>query len=183
MGMRKLRLNPYQQGQLDALCGPYAIVNALRIVFPGMSKAECSYLLARCIEELEAQPRHRGSYECGVNLWGMSRLIKNVVVPGYPVAVKRPFRNESNLTSLQLWKYLLEYFEAPGTRRAAIMRGIIGGEDHWTVVYAATPSRLGLFDSCNRRILHKHRFMENEKAAGKGDLLFPAQVFIISRSN
>ena len=53
MGMRKLRLNPYQQGQLDALCGPYAVVNALRIVFPWMSKAECAYLLARCIEELE----------------------------------------------------------------------------------------------------------------------------------
>ena len=183
MGMRKLRLNPYQQGQLDALCGPYAIVNALRIVFTGMSKAECAYLLARCIEELEAQSRHRGSYEHGVNLWGMNRLIRNVVAPEYPVAVSRPFRNESNLTGLQLWQYLLDYFEAPGTSRAAIVRGIIGGGDHWTVVYAATPSRLNLFDSCNRRILHRHRFLENEKAADKGDLLFPAQVFIISRSN
>ena len=183
MGMRKLRLNPYKQGQLDSLCGPYAIVNALRIVFPRMNKAECSDLLARCIEELESQPRHCGSYEYGVNLWGMNRLIRNVVVPDYPVAVSRPFRNESNLASLQLWQYLLGYFEAPGTRRAAIVRGIIGGEDHWTVVYAATPSRLSLFDSCNRRILHRHRFMENEKAANKGDLIYPAQVFIISRNS
>lgn len=26
------RLQPYQQGGLDALCGPYAVVNALRLV-------------------------------------------------------------------------------------------------------------------------------------------------------
>src|SRR3954470_21433807 len=40
--MAARRLNPYRQGRLDGLCGVYALINALRLLCPRLTKTRAS---------------------------------------------------------------------------------------------------------------------------------------------
>ena len=39
--MASRRIKPYRQGQLDGLCGTYALVNALRLLCPRLGEDAC----------------------------------------------------------------------------------------------------------------------------------------------
>ena len=58
--MRRLptrrRIKPMRQGDLDGLCGVYAIVNAIRWLCPNMSEAQSENLFAALIQARQSRP-------------------------------------------------------------------------------------------------------------------------------
>ena len=64
--MTRLRFKPCQQGNLDGLCGLYALVNALRCLCPKADQAACERVFAVLIRALGRHHRsplaviHRG---------------------------------------------------------------------------------------------------------------------------
>ena len=48
--MATRRLRPYRQGQLDGLCGIYALVNALRLLCPRLDEEACEAVFCALIK-------------------------------------------------------------------------------------------------------------------------------------
>ena len=140
----------YRQGDLDGLCGVYAVVNALRYLF-GLKEDHCRALFAALIKALHRRCR-RPHHPI---LWVMSfatlkRLIAAAqtcrVLDGAQTFQARPLRLPRDQRNLpQLWSGLRQ--ELTPTCVAVI--GITGAADHWCVVYRVTAT-LWVLDSSGR---------------------------------
>jgi hypothetical protein len=142
------RNRAYRQGDLDGLCGVYAIVNALRYVLQ-MRDEQCRTLFGKLIKALEQDCVHL--YKPLLQGMYFSQLKRLVVVAGQGSIQgwKLPFqayplrRKQDQRTLPRLWAALDE--EVRSTCVAII--GITGATDHWCVVYRVTPKTLWLLDS------------------------------------
>jgi hypothetical protein len=142
------RRRAYQQGDLDGLCGGYAIVNALRYVLR-LRDEQCQKLFGKLIKALERDC----SYLHQPLLYGMyfprlKRLVLAVGqgrIQGQKLKFEaRTLRLERHLRTLpHLWAALDQEL---GPTCVAIV-GITGATDHWCVVYRVTPKTLWLLDS------------------------------------
>jgi hypothetical protein len=149
------RLTPYRQGQLDGLCGLYALINALRLLCPRLDEDACERVFCALVK---ARTRQTTS-PLAVIADGLSRreLLK-LIDPwqrfaarelGIKLTVKRLKVSEPSLRGIwcSLW-------EALDGQSVAII-GLDGAERHWTVAYAATERTLRLVDSCGLRMIFR----------------------------
>ena len=147
----------YRQGDLDGLCGVYAVVNALRSV-EGLTEAECRAVFRKLVRALGQGPRPHEP-----RLWGMgSRRLKHLVatarrcrLPDRELAFRaRPLRLRGKERTLSgLWTALEDEL---GPTCVALV-GITGVTDHWCVVYRVTPKTLWLLDSAGLTRIHRSR--------------------------
>ena len=74
--MAPRRIKPYRQGRLDALCGVYALINALRLLCPRLDEDACERVFCALIR---ARARQAASpltvISCGLSRREMLRLI------------------------------------------------------------------------------------------------------------
>ena len=148
----------YRQGDLDGLCGVYAVVNALQYLF-GLKEDHCRTLFATLIKALH-RSRRRPHHPI---LWGMSfatlkRLIEAAqtckVLDGAQTFQARPLRLSRDQRNLpRLWSGLSQ--ELTPTCVAVI--GITGAADHWCVVYRVTAKTLWLLDSSGQTRIYRSR--------------------------
>ena len=141
----------FRQGDLDGLCGVYAVVNALRYLFQ-LKEDHCRALFATLIKALH-RSRRRPHHPI---LWGMSfstlkRLIEAAqtckVLDHAQTFQARPLRLSRDQRNLpRLWSGLRQ--ELTPTCVAVI--GISGAADHWVVVHRVTTKTLWVLDSSGR---------------------------------
>ncbi len=148
----------YQQGDLDSLCGLYALINALWYLFQ-LNEDHCRALFAAMIKALHRRCR-RPHHPI---LWGMSfSTLKGLieaaqtckVLDGAQTFQARPLRLSRDQRNLpQLWSGLSQ--ELTPTCVAVI--GISGAADHWCVVYRVTAKTLWLLDSSGQTRIYRSR--------------------------
>ncbi len=141
----------YRQGDLDGLCGVYAVINALRYLFQ-LKEDHCRALFAALIKALHRRCR-RPHHPI---LWGMSfstlkRLIAAAqtcgVLEGAQPFQSRPLRLSRDQRNLpRLWSGLSRELKPS----CVAVIGITGAAEHWCVVYRVTAKTLWVLDSSGR---------------------------------
>ena len=152
------RKRAYRQGDLDGLCGIYAVVNAARYVLR-LRDEQCQQLFEKLIKALEQDCCHLHRHL----LWGMSfRQLRRLVaavsscrLEGQKLTfdarrlwLKRDQRNLPNV-----WDALNEEL---GATCVAII-GLGGAANHWCVIYKVTPKTLWLLDSSGQTRIYRSR--------------------------
>jgi hypothetical protein len=144
---------PLEQGDLDGLCGVYAVVNATRLAahpHRRLPPRDCYELFAALLAELAGRgpaarlrdprarrPRH-GPAAAQARTLAAQRH-------GLALEVSRPFAKRDQPGPDECLRVLAEHLARPGTA------AIVGSDEHWTVVRGVTPKRLLLADSNGRR--------------------------------
>jgi hypothetical protein len=141
---------PFQQGSLDALCGIYAIVNAMSFLCPELDGDDSRALFARLVRKLKTIRRKAlRSLWRGLNLGHVRKLLRHAEGwvarrLGPELSVKRirhKLRKAPRLSSL--WHELRREL---GDGTIAII-GIGGLEAHWSVAIRTGRTWLKLIDS------------------------------------
>ena len=174
------RLRVYQQGDLDGLCGVYAIVNALRYLLR-LNREQCQSLFANLVRTLSQAPPH--PYDPLIQ-GTVFRQLKQLVTAADQCCAKhqglsfqaRPLRlRREDRTLGKLWAALDQEI---GSGSVAII-GITGRTDHWCVVYRVTPKTLRLLDSWGRSCIRRSRC--SVRMARTRYSLEPGEILLIER--
>lgn len=135
---------PFQQGGLDALCGPYCLVNAVRYLRPPLSHVDGTRLLKRILRRLERERPLLWRFTHGTVHSELAVVLREVIGPGHGIHNIRPFKGRRLLT----WASYLEELECfLGQTHGIVLISLEGIHDHWTLVRQVTPKSLLLYDS------------------------------------
>jgi hypothetical protein len=169
---------PFRQGDLDGLCGAYAVVNAVRLAaLPRrrLTRPACATLLAALVDELAEAGRLRDRVTSGMGRGSLARLLRRAKVWldvefGLALEVRRPFRKGGNPEAEACLRLLAGHLGQSGTA------AIVGTETHWTVVSAVRGERLLLADSHDRRYFVAGKALGDAAAASR---LQPPGTFLL----
>jgi len=141
---------PFQQGSLDALCGVYAIVNAVSYLCPALDSNEARALFARLLRKIgRVRRKALKTLREGLTISQVRRLLKaackgverRLDVRLRVQRIRHKVRDAPQLSSL--WHELRRRL---GSGSVAIV-GIGGLEAHWSVAIRAGRTWLKLVDS------------------------------------
>ena len=90
---------PFRQGDLDGLCGPYALINALRYLrVPGLTTDAGIRLLQKILLALERERPVIRRLRWGSAFQELERALWAVVGPEHALAWSRPFKGRRQLS-------------------------------------------------------------------------------------
>jgi hypothetical protein len=181
------RLKPFQQGNLDPLCGEYAIINALRLLTrpdDGLDKVFWEDLFAYVLARAD-------------RLFGMMRILDEgtpqwLIKALLPSALKR-FEAETGisveaqtLAQLGAGKHpvnpVATLQSALADRRVAALVLLGGYYDHWTVVRSVTAGAVWLFDSDGLKSLLRAEIAPSyRQRAGQRFVISPRSIRVLRR--
>ena len=134
-------MDPYEQGGLDGLCGVYSIINASRIINSFNSK-ECQELFEEIIKFLDSERNLSKLLISGLDINIIGQILNNV--KNINIKKKMPYKRENKTTLGEFWTGMQNFLEKPNR---AILLGLGGVHDHWTVVESISEKQIKLFDS------------------------------------
>jgi hypothetical protein len=174
------RKRAFRQGDLDGLCGVYAIVNALRYVLR-LRDEQCQKLFAKLIKALEQDCDHLHQ----PLLYGMyvAQLKRLMVSAGQGRIQGRKLKFEARTLRLKRHQRTLPHLwsaldQELGPACVAVV-GITGATDHWCVVYRVTPKTLWLLDSSGQTRISRSRC--TVRTARTRYCLDPSEILLIER--
>ena len=169
-------LPPFQQGGLDSLCGLYSIVNAERFINHS-SDEETQQLFDDVIHYLSRR-KLLGELLIGGIIHTQMLLILNKVV-GERIANKDvPWRGVPNPDLDTFWNSMQNFLD--GTSGRAIILGLQGFHDHWTVIETISNRSINLYDSALIKRLPRSSCTTVYATWKRKHLLFPAQTYFLS---
>jgi len=170
-------LLPFQQGGLDSLCGLYSIINADRIINRS-SDEEAQQLFDHLIHFLARRGLLSKLLIGGILHPQMLLILDKVVGKQRISSVEIPWRGVPNPDLTSFWKSMQAFLD--GTPGRAIILGIEGYHEHWTVIEAITNQSILLYDSAKIKRLPR-RYCSTVYATWKRKhLLLPAQTYFLS---
>jgi hypothetical protein len=170
-------LLPFQQGGLDSLCGLYSIINAERIV--NRSSDEDAQKLFDDLIHFLSRRGLLSKLLIGGILHPQMLLILDKVVGKQRIAeVTIPWRGVPNPDLTTFWKSMQSFLD--GTPGRAIILGMEGYHEHWTVIEAITSRSILLFDSAKIKRLPRPYCTTVYTTNKRKHLLLPAQTYFLS---
>ena len=170
-------LLPFQQGGLDSLCGLYSIINAERIINRS-SDEEAQQLFDGLIHFLSRRGLLRKLLIGGIIHTEMLMILDKVVGRQRISQVTIPWRGVPNPHLTTFWKSLQAFLN--GTPGRAIILGLQGYHDHWTVIESITDRSIFLYDSSRIKRLPRARCTTVYATWRRKHLLLPAQTYFLS---
>ena len=168
---------PFQQGGLDSLCGLYSIINAERIINRS-SDDETQQLFDDLIHFLSRRGLLQKLLLGGIIHTEMLLILDKVVGRQRISNVQVPWRGVLNPDLTSFWKSM-QYF-LDGTAGRAIILGLQGYHDHWTVIESITERSIFLYDSSLIKRLPRSRCTTVYATWKRKHLLLPAQTYFLS---
>jgi hypothetical protein len=170
------RLPPFQQGGLDSLCGLYSIVNAERIINRS-SDDQAQQLFDRMVHFLSRKRLLTKILLDGV-IHSQMLLILEKVVNGRISTVETPWRSQPTPELEPFWDSMHDFLD--GTPGRAIILGLNGHHDHWTVIHSISSKSVFLYDSAE--ILRLPRSQCTTAKHRRKHHLLPAQTYFLSKN-
>jgi hypothetical protein len=170
-------LLPFQQGGLDSLCGLYSIINAERIINRSRDD-ETQQLFNDLIYFLARRGLLSKLLIGGIIHTEMLLILDKVVGKQRISSVWIPWRGVPNPDLTSFWKSM-QYF-LDGTPGRAIILGLQGYHDHWTVIESVTDRSIFLYDSSQIKRLPRARCTTVYATWKRKHLLLPAQTYFLS---
>ena len=146
------KLEPLGQGDLDYLCGIYASINAIRLVYAPTARLlerEDSQLFKLAVEELAVKGKLAPAMVSGIEAAALFPVLERLVRSIRPrskrrLTIIRPRHRHDTGDLLSFIQLHLDRAEP------AIVR-VKGAWQHWSVITAITSRKIFLFDSYGRR--------------------------------
>ena len=144
---------PLQQGDLDGLCGAYALVNAVTRLLHnrGFQRDDANRLFQRLCRTLHRRQRMpqavwRGTHIDDID--GMLRTVRRFVRENFAVTliVSHPFDSGVPRRKDRFFRVLSESFTSKDERKVAII-GLDRPGFHWTIATEVTRRSFRLYDS------------------------------------
>jgi hypothetical protein len=170
-------LLPFQQGGLDSLCGLYSIINAERIINRS-SDEDAQQLFDGLVHFLSRRGLLRKLLIGGIIHTEMLMILDKVVGRQRISHVAVPWRGIPNPDLTTFWRSM-QYF-LDGTPGRAIILGLQGYHDHWTVIESITDRSIFLYDSSRIKRLPRSRCTTVYATWKRKHLLLPAQTYFLS---
>ena len=168
---------PFQQGGLDSLCGLYSIVNAERFINHS-SDEETQQLFDDLVHFLARRKLLSKLLIGGIIHTEMLLLLDKVVGKQRISNVQIPWRGVPNPDLTRFWKSIQSFLN--GTPGRAIILGLQGYHDHWTVIESITNRSILLYDSARIKRLPRSSCTTVYTTGTRKHLLFPAQTYFLS---
>jgi len=145
-------LKPYKQGNLDNLCGIYAIINALRWGLrhsAPISESDCMALKLAMIQSLEKRGQLIATIEDGLSIPEFTKLLKTAEIwlqkkKGISQLTHKPFHTKR---SLPLETFSMKLSEHLSNQKSAAVFVTTGRLEHWTVPTDINSKIIKLWDS------------------------------------
>jgi hypothetical protein len=174
---RWIAMEPYEQGGLDSLCGVYSIINAARKVVK-INKNQALELFNKIIDFLDDEGRFKRVMLEGISLHDISQIINEIIKPKYPIESKAPFWHFPNISLKYFWDEMMDFCTEPNT---AILIGVGGIHDHWTVVESIAENRIHLFDSNKIKRFERNRCSTQRTDKKRLHKLYPTHTYFLRR--
>ena len=168
---------PFQQGGLDSLCGLYSIVNAERFINHS-SDEETQQLFDDLVHFLARRKLLSKLLIGGIIHTEMLLLLDKVVGKQRISNVQIPWRGVQNPDLTTFWKSMQNFLD--GTPNRAIILGLQGYHDHWTVIENITNRSIMLYDSALIKRLPRSSCTTVYATWKRKHLLLPAQTYFLS---
>ena len=172
-----LAFPPFQQGGLDSLCGLYSIINAERFINHS-SDEEAQRLFDDLVHFLSRRKLLSKLLIGGIIHTEMLLLLDKVVGKQRISNVQIPWRGVPNPDLTTFWKSMQGFLD--GTPGRAIILGLQGYHDHWTVIENITNRSILLYDSALIKRLPRPSCTTVYTTETRKHLLFPAQTYFLS---
>lgn len=153
----------FKQGQLDSLCGIYAIVNAVHSLQGTLSRADAQELFQELIVDLdELDDSTAERVVDGMSVVELSKGL-HCAAAHYDICWKRPFVGKQADMKL-FWQYMRYFIKM----RGAVILDVTDkhGKGHWTVVERVEGQTLYLLDSGRRQQLGRRHCTVDKSEAG-----------------
>jgi hypothetical protein len=173
-------LSPFQQGGLDSLCGLYSIINAERIINRS-SDDETQALFNDLVHFLARRGLLSKFLIDGIIHREMLRILNKVVGRKRIRAVNIPWRGVPNPDLTTFWKSMQNFLD--GRPRRAIILGLQGYHDHWTVIERITSRSIFLYDSSLIKRLPRSYCTTVYPTWKRKHVLLPAQTYFLSNED
>jgi len=170
-------LPPFQQGGLDSLCGLYSIINAERFINHS-SDWETQQLFDDLIHFLARRKLLSKLLIGGIIHTEMLLILDKVVGKQRISNVQIPWRGVHNPDLTKFWKSMQNFLD--GTSGRAIILGLQGYHDHWTVIESITNRSIKLYDSALIQRLPRSSCTTVYATWKRKHLLLPAQTYFLS---
>lgn len=169
-------MKPYEQGALDGLCAVYGIVNAARII-AGIDEERSKELFKKIILYLEKKKDLPQILMSGIGLKTIGGILGDVV--GHRIKHRTmPFKKYPDTPLDTFWTAMMEFL-ASGEKRAVLV-GLGGVYDHWSIVDSITDKQIRLFDSFKLKRLNRNRCATMRCTTSRPHLLFPTHTYFLS---
>ena len=170
-------LPPFQQGGLDSLCGLYSIINAERSINHS-SDEETQQLFNDLVHFLSRRKLLTKLLIGGIIHTEMLLILDKVVGKQRISNVYIPWRGVPNPDLTAFWKSMQRFLD--GTPGRAIILGLQGYHDHWTVIENITSRSIILYDSALIKRLPRASCTTVYATWKRKHLLLPAQTYFLS---
>jgi hypothetical protein len=180
-GWSRRSVRPLRQGELDGLCGVYAVINALRLLCPEMDQADGAALFRILIRALARRRiRLTDAVALGLEIRTLRALANTACdyINGefeIRLRARRPHRPKCAYRLNRFWRWL----QAELDKGNVVVVGLSGRLAHWTVVYRITDRSAALADSDGLKRLLRSRC--TLRASRRLYQLRPEDVIILSR--
>ncbi len=171
-------LPPFQQGGLDSLCGLYSIVNAERFI--NHSSDDAAQELFDSIIHYLSRRRLLAKLLIGGVIHRQMLQIMNDVVGDRIPNLWIPWRGVPTPELDAFWRSVQSFLD--GTPGRAIILGMQGYHDHWTVIENISERSIGLYDSALIKRLPRSGCSTFGSNGRRKHQLLPAQTYYLSNN-
>jgi hypothetical protein len=166
---------PFEQGGLDSLCGIYSLVNAERIINNTTIEGSRD-LFNSIIEYLEDHDLLASILTGGMLLKNIKAILVDVIGDRIPYQ-RLHFSGVPNPDLKTFWDEVVSFLGANNKR--AVILGISGVHDHWTIVKGISEKQIRLFDSACLCRLNRINCTTAVERGGRHHVLYPAQTYFL----
>ena len=170
-------LPPFQQGGLDSLCGLYSIINAERFINRS-SDEETQQLFDDLIHYLSKRKLLSKFLIGGILHREMLGILDTVVGKRRIANIEIPWRGVANPDLTTFWKSIQAFLDSTPGR--AVILGLQGYHDHWTVIEKITNRSILLYDSALIKRLPRSSCTTVYATWQRKHVLLPAQTYFLS---
>lgn len=176
-----MRLEPYQQGRLDYLCGLYALINGAHLLHAKanlLSGHRCKHLFAEGMDFLTSKKGSRDAAHWGMTVERQRKLAK-ALFKGEALADHPPLRLGPPLPQMAKVEDLEIAIEEALANRAILLVCLHGRISHHSLIVGHTPARVLLFDSNGMQFIRKTslRFSDDQSGTLVLHALTPLMMF------
>lgn len=169
-------MGPFKQGELDSLCGVYAVINAVAITQGRFSQAKRLALFHECLTYLEKKDSlaDRISYD-GVQLGELSKMLG--IAAQYGIRHRKPFHHHPKTNLEKYWTTCQHFLQEPNRVVLLVIEGVYS---HWTLTHRMTEKTMFCYDSSNLQRIHKRNCRTlHEEGTDAPHIFYPTHTFFI----
>ncbi|MDA3971808.1 MAG: hypothetical protein PF442_10705 [Desulfobulbaceae bacterium] len=172
-----MKREPFRQGQLDGLCGIYAVINALKLIVR-ISHNEGSDLLYEAVLTLEKKKPASVYITTGISVVDLSIILRDIICPQYDLIRTKPFHRRAKVSIDEYWDTLTGFLNSDEPRSVIIVIET-SKWGHWTVVKEITSKQMILNDSDGRKVVNRRHCSTTELNSETPVLIYPSQTFFL----